>query len=97
MQRKIEVSSTSDLKERIGTALIKNLLADDCSGYTENDDLKNIYKNPEYSDWDPVYEIHLINGNLILEFGWNIRSEWNLGQQVCYLQLKSIMKEIIGW
>ncbi len=95
-KNKMIIPST-ELKDKILEELIKNLVKDDCSGYDSNVPLNTIYEDPEYNNVDPVYEIKIIEGSLVLEFGWNIRSEWSFGQQVCYLQLKSIMKDIIGW
>lgn len=87
----------TELKDKILEELIKNLVEDDCSGYNPDVPLNILYENPEYNNVDPVYEIELIEESLVLKFGWNIKSEWSFGQQICYLQLKSIMKDIIGW
>lgn len=54
--------------------LIKNLVKDDCSGYDPDVPLNTIYEDPEYNNVDPVYEIKIIDGSLVLEFGWNIRT-----------------------
>ena len=86
-----------ELKDKILEGLITNLMKDDCSGYDPDIALNTIYEDPEYNNVAPVYEIKIIEGSLVLEFGWNIKTEWSFGQQICYLKLKSIMKEIIGW
>ena len=88
-----------NLQKIILKQLIQNLLNDPCSGYQDGDDLKTLYEDPLlFPHVDPVYQIFDHPQLLVLEFGWNIKSTMHFQHnEINKLQLKNIMKQIIGW